>query len=125
MLPRPPFDIRERSFQFGCRVVRFCRGLTVTYVIERHLRAQLLAAGTSIGANLQEAKAAASRRDFIAKNAIALKEAREALYWLRLAETCDGGDPKELADLIKEADELVAILTSIVKTARRRLAEPI
>jgi four helix bundle protein len=78
---------------------------------------QFLSAGTSVGANLAEAKGGQTRRDATAKFSIALKEAREAEYWLRLPLATHLGDPAELAPLLKESGELVAILT----TARRRL----
>jgi four helix bundle protein len=81
------FDIRERSFNFAVEIVRVCRYLEKTTDVSRTLLSQLLAAGTSVGANLEEAGAGQSRRDFIHKNAIALKEARESCHWLRLIRT--------------------------------------
>jgi four helix bundle protein len=117
-----PQDIRERTFRFGCDVVRFCRTFSVVPGVHRQIGGQLLAAGTSIGANLEEAKGAYSRRDFIAKNSIALKEAREALYWLKIITACLLAPAAETSGLLREADELVAILTTIVRRARLRLA---
>jgi four helix bundle protein len=81
---------------------------------------QILAAGTSIGANLEEAKACQSRRDITAKFSIALKEARETAYWLRLLVATDLVDEAMVASLMREAHELVSVLT----VARRRLATP-
>jgi len=83
-----PSDLRERVFEFVCAVVLFCRELAKEPGVDRQVAWQLAAAATSIGSNLEEAKAAYSRRDFAAKNAISLKEAREALYWLRVIERC-------------------------------------
>jgi four helix bundle protein len=80
----------------------------------------VLASGTSIGANLEEAKASQSRRDAAAKFSIALKEARETAYWLRLLVATDLVDDATVASLLREAEELVSILT----VARRRLAVP-
>jgi four helix bundle protein len=80
------------------------------------LSKQLLRSGTSIGANTEEATAAQSRKDFISKMSISSKEARETNYWLRLlrdSNLCDGIDYTEL---IKDSEEIIAILTSIVKT---------
>ncbi len=77
---------------------------------------QLVRSGTSIGANVEEATAAQSRKDFISKMAISSKEARETNYWLRLlrdSNLCEGIDYSEL---IKESEEIIKILTSIVKT---------
>ncbi len=76
-------------------------------------------AGTSIGANLEEAKGAQTRRDVTAKFSVALKEARETAYWLRLFDATSMGPPGLTAPLIAEAEELVAILT----VARRKLAD--
>jgi four helix bundle protein len=68
-----------------------------------------------VGANQEEAKAAYSRREFAAKNAISLKECREAKYWLRLADARSLGNPQRRKRLLQEVDELVAILTTSVK----------
>lgn len=77
-------DIRERAFEFAVRIVKLCQFLEKQRTVGRTLISQLLDAGTSIGANLEEAQAGQSRADFIHKNAISLKEARESVYWLRL-----------------------------------------
>lgn len=77
-------DIRERAFQFAVRVVKLCKYLEKNSDVSRNVISQLLDAGTSVGANLEEAKAGQSTADFVHKNAIALKEARESNYWLRL-----------------------------------------
>jgi four helix bundle protein len=98
--------------------VTFCRAFSAVPGVDRQIGSQLLKAGTSIGANLEEAKAAYSRREFIAKNFIALKEARETLYWLRLITSCGLVSPERTQALLREADELVAILTTIVRRAR-------
>ena len=81
---------------------------------EQQLRDRLRA-GTSIGANLEEAHAGQSRADFIAKSRIALKEARETLYWLRLIGATAIVSTKRLEPLLQELREIVAILTTIVK----------
>ena len=117
----PPTDIRERTFQFACAIVRFCNGLSETPGAPRHIAYQLLDAGTSIGANVEEAKAAYSKREFISKNSIALKEARETLFWLRLVAACALARGDDLEHLLDEANQIVAILTSTVRTARLRL----
>jgi four helix bundle protein len=77
---------------------------------------QLLHSGTAIGSNLEEAKAGQSRADFIAKARISLKEARESHFWLRLIER-EILDPKRIHPLVEEANEIVAILTTIIKKA--------
>jgi len=81
-------------------------------------RHQLLDAGTSVGANAQEAKSAYSRREFAHKNAIALKEARESRFWLRLIIACELTSDPDTHRLLKEAGELVGIFTGTVRTSR-------
>lgn len=99
-------------------MVELCRLLDQTPGVSRTLASQLLRSGTSIGANIEEAQAGQSRADFVAKSYIACKEAREAHYWLRLL-AASGVMPREqLAELTDEANQLVAILTAIVKKAR-------
>lgn len=113
-------DITKRSFQFAVRIVKLCRCLEKQNGVPRTLANQLLRAGTSIGANIEEAQAGQSKADFTAKMAIARKEARETLYWVRLLKAAEIVDSEKLNDITKEADELVRILTSIVKTAQTK-----
>ena len=84
---------------------------------------QLLRAGTSIGANLEEAKGGQSRADFIAKARIALKEARESHYWLRLIEATEMVPLADVHPIVKEANEIVAVLTTIVKNTTNHKQE--
>ena len=114
----PPWDIRERTFRFACDVVTFCRKLSQDPSC-RHVANQLLDAGTSVGANAAEAKSAYSRREFALKNSIALKEARESMFWLRLILECGLARDAEADRLLKEAGELTGILTATVRSARR------
>ena len=87
--------------------------------VARRLAGQLVSAAASVGANLEEAADAQSKPDFVNKNSIALKECREARYWLRLiAATHDHLKPAALV-LIRESGELVAILQTIVFRARK------
>lgn len=119
---RPPYEICARTFQFSCIVVEFCRSIELKGWIARHLAGQLLRSATGIGANVEEAQAPASRRDFASHAGIALREARETVYWLRLI-LCSSLAPEDrVAPLVAEARELVAILTAIVKKTRRPLA---
>jgi four helix bundle protein len=108
--------VREKSYAFALEVIRLSRELVAAreYVLSR----QMLRAGTSIGANVEEALAAQSRRDFIAKMSIASKEARECHYWLRLLRDSDSAPPERLSPLLRECDELMRMLTSIVKTTQ-------
>jgi len=116
----PPWDIRDRSFQFACDIVRFCRDLARDPSC-RSIANQLLDAGTSVGANASEAKSAYSRAEFAYKNGLALKEARESVFWIRLMIACDLTHDPEVHRLLKEAGELVGIFNGIVRSSRRPL----
>ena len=110
-----PQDIRERSFEFAARIVNLCKKLDVSPGVPRTLSNQLLRSGTSIGANIEEAHGSQSKKDFRAKMYISCKEARETHYWLRLLIKCEIIPTSQLNDLLDESNQLVAILTSIVK----------
>ena len=85
---------------------------------QKHIAVQLVEAATSIGANLEEATAGQSKPDFIAPNVRSLKEARESRYWLRIIEATEPDLKPELQPFLGEANELVAIMTALVRTAR-------
>lgn len=110
-----PQEISERAFEFAVRVVKLCLTLDASPGVSRTLANQLLRSGTSIGANLEESKGGQSRADYLTKVSIALKEARESHYWIRLLIASDIISEKQLASLLDESNQLVAILTSIVK----------
>jgi four helix bundle protein len=110
-------DIQERSFQFALQIVHLHERISRSEGAARVIARQVLRSATSIGANLEEASAAQSKADFISKCSIASKETRETRYWLRLLTGCTAISQEELAPLVKEAGELVAILTTIVKNA--------
>lgn len=112
-------DIRERTFEFALRIIKLCDELNRKPGVCRDLSRQLLKAGTSVGANTEEAQAAQSKPDFISKNSIALKEARESHYWLRLLIAGEIMPEKKLAGLRDEAEEIKRILGSIVVSAKR------
>src|SRR5262245_13184770 len=113
-------DIRERSFRFGCEMARFALSLAPVPGV-RCIVDQLLKSGTAVGANLEEAKAGSSRREFVRCIDIALREARESLYWLRICAAVGLGPPERLRDLQGEADQLVRILTAIAVNTKRRM----
>jgi four helix bundle protein len=81
----------------------------------------LLKSGTGVGANLEEAKAGSSRREFVRYVEISLREARESLYWLRICEALKLGSADNVRELKGEADQLVRILTAIVVNTKRRM----
>ncbi len=84
------------------------------YIISK----QLLKCSTSIGANIEEATAGSSRKDFCSKMAIASKEAREARYWLRLISDSNLVEGFDFSELLSEIEEIIRILTKIVKTTQ-------
>jgi four helix bundle protein len=116
-----PEDFRERAFRFTCKLFDFCDDLARTPGPTRQIANQLFDAGSSIGANLEESKASYSRRELASKNAISLKDSREAKYWLRVATATLLGKKDLRAWLLQEADEFVAMLTVSV---RRLQTEP-
>jgi four helix bundle protein len=114
--------IYDKSFAFAKRIVRLYRFLGEQHR-EYTLSKQLLRCGTSIGANVHEAVAAQSKKEFIAKMSIASKEARETEYWISLliATGFLDGEADHVASLRQEIDEIVRILSSIVKTSQQNL----
>jgi four helix bundle protein len=118
-MSNPPKDICERTFQFAVRVVELCRRLNGKPGAGRTLGGQLLRSGTSIGANVEEAQGGQSRADFISKYAIARKEARETHYWLRLLAATNLAKDDQIASMLQECNELIAILTAIIKNAQK------
>ena len=112
-------DIRERSFEFSIKIVELYRYLTNTKK-EYTLSKQVLRSGTSIGANVEEATAGSSKKDFTAKMNIALKEARETNYWLRLLKATGYIDK---TDIIDESISIMNILGAIVKTSRKGISK--
>ncbi|NBC48328.1 MAG: four helix bundle protein [Gammaproteobacteria bacterium] len=99
-------------------MVLLCRGLDERPGVPRILANQLLRSGTSIGANIEEAQASQSKADFLSKYSIACKEARETLYWLRLLAATEVVPEHRLSDLLTECNELIAILTAIIRKLR-------
>jgi four helix bundle protein len=113
-----PAPITDRTFAFSIRIVELCRALG-KHPINRVLGTQLLRAGTSIGANVEESQAAHSRREFACKSAIALKEARETHYWLRLIAATDAVLGPRLGPMVQESREIRDILGAITSKARK------
>ena len=119
----PPRNIQERTFEFGVRVIRLVDRLPRT-IAGNMIGQQLIRAGTSVGANMQEADAAESKRDFIHKTGIALKEAKESRYWLRLVDATLLPKDAEVKALVQEARELSLILGAIrVRASKSRLVK--
>ena len=111
-------DLPDRTFAFAERIIRLCVVLEEHGSVSRTLANQLLRAGTSVGANVAEAQSSESKKDFIHKYSIACKEARETHFWLRLLGSSEVLPVARLEPLMAEANELIAILTSIIKKSR-------
>ena len=109
--------IKEKTYKFALEIISLYKKLREQneYILSK----QVVRSGTSIGANTEEATAAQSRKDFISKMSIASKEARETNYWLRLLRDSELCSDLDLSKLIKESEEIIAILTSIVKTSQK------
>jgi four helix bundle protein len=115
-MPRPSvLNLRDRAFRFTCGVYDFCEDLAGIPGMRRRIAYQLFDAASSIGSNREEPKSAYSRKEFAAKNCIPLKESREASYWLRVADAKQLGPDELRSTLLAESNELVAILTTIVR----------
>jgi four helix bundle protein len=112
--------VQKKSFEFSLKIISLYKKLQQEkeFIISR----QILRSGTSIGANVEEALAGQSKRDFIAKMSISSKEARETKYWLRLLKESEITS-LDVKSLILDIDELIRILTSIVKTSQQNLTK--
>ena len=111
-------DLVPRTKMFARRIVRLYVALSKTNVVAQVLGKQFLRSGTSVGANYREANRARSKAEFISKIGDCVKEADETLYWLELLSEENIIASSRLRLIIKEADELVAIFTTISKRAR-------
>ena len=109
--------IRDKSFAFALRVVKLAKyleGKKREYVLSR----QVLRSGTAIGALVRESEHAESKADFIHKMSIALKEANETSYWLELLQEGEYIDPVSFKSIGADIEELIKLLTAIVKTSK-------
>ena len=111
-------DIRDRAFDFGCHTARLARDIGRDPGL-RSISDQLLKSATGIGANLEEAKAASSRREFVRYVDIALREAREAVYWLRVCAKMGLSASPRVQELRDEGQQIARILGAIAVNARR------
>jgi four helix bundle protein len=110
--------IQDRSFAFALKIIELYKVCLAKN--EFALSKQLVRSGTSIGANVEEALAGQSKKDFIAKMSISSKEARETKYWLRLLEKSNL-IPFDYKSLFIQNEERIRILTAIVKTSQAKL----
>lgn len=115
-------DIRDRAFEFACRVVKFCRQLSDGGGVGRLMVPQLLNCTLSFATMLEEARGGESDTDFISKCSISLKECRESWTRLRVCRACQIGPQQEARALVQEGNELIAIVTTIIKNKRKNVA---
>src|SRR5688572_11379301 len=112
--PKKPYDLRERSFEFGCLIIRLVQYLHTCGPIAMKLSDQILKAGTSAPANYEEADDASGDRDKAANRSIALREQKEVRMRLRMLRRCEllaaYHDP-----VINESDELVRIVATVIR----------
>lgn len=111
--------LRSKSFDFAVRIIKMYKFLKKNHN-EYDLSQQLLRSGTGIGALIREAEHAESRKDFLHKINISLKEANESIYWLELLYATDYINKRMYDSITKDALELLKMLISSVKTIRSR-----
>ena len=112
-------ELKQRTKQFGIRIVKLVEALPhnqTASVVGR----QLLRSGTSVGANYRAVCRAKSRADFIAKLGIVEEECDESLYWIEMLVETNQIKPALVADLMKEGEEILAIVVTSAKTARMK-----
>ncbi|BCX48574.1 four helix bundle protein [Haloferula helveola] len=123
MISGQTYDLEARLIEYAVRMIRVSEALPDSRS-GQHIGKQLLRSGTAPAPNYSEAVSAESRRDFIHKVKLALKELRETLTWLKIIRRADLIQPNEkLDEVIKETDELIAILFTSVQTARKNLQQ--
>jgi len=110
-------DMKGRTKAYANRIVKLCSALPENWVAQT-LGKQLLRSGTSVGANYRAVCRAKSNPDFINKLRIVEEECDESLFWMELLADNNLVKPERLGDLMKEADEILAIVVSSAKTAR-------
>jgi four helix bundle protein len=110
-------EMKERPKAFSNRIVKLCSSLPSNWVAQT-LGKQPLRAGASVGANYRAVCRAKSNADFINKLRIVEEEADESLFWMELLVDNNIVKASRLRDLMREADEILAIVVSSIKTAR-------
>jgi four helix bundle protein len=112
-------DFAKRTMMFGLRVIRLVESLPKSQTA-RVIGSQLVRSGTSVGANYRSALRGKSRADFIAKMGIVEEECDETLYWMQMLVEAGVMKRSRLTELMNEADQIIAIVVSSIKTARSR-----
>lgn len=110
----------NKSFNFAVRIIKLYKYLSENnkeYILSK----QLLRSGTSIWANIQESQDAQSKKDFLSKLSISLKESKETLYWLKLLKDTEYIKTNEFDSINKDLLEIIKLFTSIIKTTKQNL----
>jgi four helix bundle protein len=114
--------VAGKAYAFALEIIKLYK-----FLMERRefvLSKQILRSGTSIGANVNEAISAQSKRDFIHKLSISLKEGRETMYWLRLLKDSNYIEETQFNKLYHSCEEIIRILTKIILTTKERYFKP-
>ena len=119
-MKQTPHDIEDRLIDFAVRIINVVEALPSTKAAN-HIAGQLLRSGTSPAPNYGEAQSAESRKDFIHKMKLSLKELRETLIWLKIIKQKPLCEPAKIKHIIKKCNELICIFVASVKTAELRL----
>ena len=112
-------ELKERTLRFALEVVGFCRTIPDTWE-GRHVRDQLFRSATGLASNYHATCRARSHRDFVSKIGIVVEESDEAVFWLTFARRAGIKTARDRADLLSEANELLAIFAQSAKTAQDR-----
>ena len=108
---------RDKAYEFALDIVKFCRRNNSDRTMYSLIQ-QILRSGTSVGANIEEAQQAQSKKDFASKFSIAVKEAYETRYWLRIFRDTKLIDENELNPLLIKIDEIIRLLVASIKTIK-------
>lgn len=111
------YDVRERTYRYALQIVKFLETLPRDYIAQT-MGKQLLRAATSVGANIVEAKAASSKRDFVNFLQYSLKSANESKFWLGLLQDSEKADRQQTKALLDETHEISSILAASVLTLK-------
>lgn len=117
-------DLRQRTFLFGVRCIRLAEALPRKQATSEIIARQLIRCGTSVGANYRAATRARSRNEFIAKLGIVEEESDETMYWIDVIAELHLVEKSLLSEIQREANELLAITISSIKTARSQTKPP-
>ena len=112
-------DICDRTRAYALRIINLYKAIKRD-AVGQVIGNQLLRSGTSIGANVEEAQAAQSTADFVHKMSIALKEARESHYWLRLLGDAEIVKPERLDPLLDETNQIMRVIFTIIQNSKKR-----